>query len=266
MEVIKEISLDDIIEPKESVRTVIILEGLEDLAQSIRMVGLIQPIHVKEVGKKFEVVAGHRRFLACRMAGKHTAKAIILEGSTVNSDQLKLHENYFREDVNPLDEGRWFTKLKADMGWTQAELAKFVNRSDTYVATRMQLLTGSPEVIAALEGGQISVSQARELNLVESDSIRQELLRITIEGGATVSTLRIMRQDYEGRFTPPPEGIPSGDVAGQPSEPVTHKIRCVFCDGDFNINQIYPITACRTCRNGVLSGLAEGKTSGHDKQ
>jgi len=263
-EVIK-ITMDSILEPAEAVRTSITLERLEELSRSIREVGLIQPINVKAHGDKYEIVAGHRRYLASQMVGLVTINAIVLNENTVDCEQLKLHENFFREDISPIDEGRYFIKMKEKMGWNQNEVAKYVNRPVSYVATRMNLLAGCEMVLAALEGGHISVSQAKELNCAENDDIRKELLRIAVENGASVNSLRIMRQDYENRVA----GVMQTDSVeipnALPTEPVRYKIHCPCCDSDHELNNIYPVSVCKQCHYGLLEGFKEALAANDSK-
>lgn len=105
--VFQDISIDDILEPEDQARTVIVLEGLQELADSIKEKGIIEPLVVLKKNSKYEIVVGHRRFLAARMAGLEKLPCIIRAIGVRDADLMKLHENFFREDVNPVDEARF---------------------------------------------------------------------------------------------------------------------------------------------------------------
>lgn len=254
--IIHKVSLDLILEPKNSARTVIALEGLEELSKSICAVGVLQPISVRKSGSKYEIVAGHRRYLASRMAGKADIPAVIISADEMNTDMIRLHENYCREDLNPVDEAKYFQGLKERYGWSVREIAVFISKSESYVVARMQFLGADERVVAALEGGQISISQAREILAAESEKVIGELLRVTIENGATVNSIRVMRQSYESLNAghTPPGG--SSSAAASSYEVEKHLIKCPSCAGAYPVNQIYPISLCKTCYDGLLAGLA----------
>jgi len=256
--VLEEISIDDILEPEDQVRTVIVFEGLQELAASIQEKGIIEPLIVLKKNGKYEIIAGHRRYLAAKIANLKTLPCIVRKMDEKSADLVKLHENFFREDVNPVDEARFFVKLHEKHGLAYNEVARLCSRSDSYVLNRVQLLQSDPRVLSALEAHLINFSQALEIVRAQDEHIRGELLRITVESGATVESLRIMRHDYEKRYnnqdpavtTPPPE-------PGSYSE-VKHLIECPVCNGKYPVNQIYPISVCKTCYDGFLEGLKGG--------
>lgn len=249
------IPIDDILEPEEQIRTVIILEGLQELASSIKERGVVQPLIVLQRGDKYQITDGHRRYLAAKMAGLEAVPCIIRAMDVKEADLVMLHANFFREDVNPVDEAKYFVKLHDRHGLAYNEIARLASRSDSYVFNRVNLLLGPPEVLAALEGGQLNFSQACEISRSPDENIRHELLRVTVESGATVESLRIMRRDYEGRLSNQDPAL-----VGEPPPPghypeVKHLIECPCCHGKYDVKQIYPISICKTCYDGFLKGL-----------
>lgn len=252
---IQSISLDEINEPSKAVRTVISAEGLEDLAKSIAQVGVIQPIVLQKKGSRYEIVAGHRRFLASRMCGKVSVPAIITELKDRDTDLVKLHENYCREDINCVDEAKYFLMLKEKYEWNIHEIATYISKSDSYVVTRLALLGADARVLAALETRQITMSQAREILSAENEKVRYELLRVTIENGATVNSIRMMRQSYESVMGPSVTDSNPSAAGASSYESEKHLIRCPACDGVYPVNSIYPLSVCKTCYDGLLAGL-----------
>jgi len=255
----RDIPIDDLLEPEDQVRTVIVFEGLQDLAESIKIKGVIQPLIVLKKGDKYEITDGHRRYLASKMAGLLSVPCIIRAPDVKDADFIKLHANYFREDVNPVDEGKFFIKLHDKHGLAYNEISKLCSRSDTYVINRVQLLQGDESVLAALEAGQLNFSQACEISRASDKGIRLELLRITVESGATVETLRGMRYDYERRvFNRGPDSAPEICEPGHYPE-VKHLIKCPVCLGAYPVNQLYPISTCKTCYDNFMKALEGGK-------
>lgn len=253
-----DIPIDDIIEPHDQVRTVIVFEGLQELAQDIKQGGLIQPIIVVKTVDKYEILDGHRRYLAAKIAGLEFVPCIVRAMDMKEADLVKLRANFFREDVNPVDEARYFVKLHEKHGLAYNEISKLCSRSDSYVLNRVQLLQCDPKVLAALEGKQINFSQALEISKMPDEDIRNELLRVTIESGATVETLRVMRHDYEKRVSNQDPAL--AHAAPEPGHypEQKHLIKCPVCGGSYPVNQIYPISVCKTCYDGFLEGLKGG--------
>lgn len=252
---IQEISLDLVDEPVAAERTQIVMEGLEAMSASIHEVGVVNPIRVMARGDRYEIESGHRRYLAARMAGLVTIPCIVLTGHGPDPDAVKFHENFFREDVSPVDEGRWFLRLMADKKWSCNDVARFCSRSPGYVTSRMNLVQGDPRVLAALEAGQVNFSQGVEILKAIDDGVRGELLRVAIENGATVSSLRLMRFDFE-RVLRSQSG-PVDHVSPLPESyaQAKHLISCPACHGEYDVRYIYPLSVCKTCYDGLLAGF-----------
>ena len=255
---LKNIPIDNVTEPVDQVRTVIVFEGLQQLAESIKAKGIIQPLVVLRKGDKYEVTDGHRRYLAAKIAGLQTLPCIVRGYNLEEADIIKLHANAFRENVNPVDEGKFFVRVHEKHNLSYGEIAKLYTRSDSYVLARVNLLTGDSRILAALEAGQLNFSQALEIGRAADDNIRLELLRITVESGATVDTLRVMRHDYESRQSSGDSAVVQTSPEGGSYPEMKHLITCPFCVGSYPVNMIYPISACKTCYDNILKKPVEG--------
>ncbi len=108
---IREIQISEIDEPADQVRSYIGSDELTELARSIEKVGVLQPIIVTQKNARYEIVAGHRRFLANLLARKATIPCIIMDPLEVDETEAKIHENLFREDINPADEAQFYQKI-----------------------------------------------------------------------------------------------------------------------------------------------------------
>lgn len=261
---VQEVPLDLIDEPVNAERSQLVMEKLEALADSIREIGVVNPIRLNLRGNRFEIESGHRRFLAARMAKLATVPCIVLGAGDVDQDVARFHENFFREDVNPVDEGRWFLRLAETKKWAVKDIARFCSRSSGYVTSRMNLVQGDARVLAALEAGQVNFSQGVEILRASDEGVRSELLRVAVENGATVSSQQLMRFDYErvnrsASSVAVPGGAPPGTYAEQ-----KHLISCPACHGEYDVRYIYPLSVCKTCYDGLLAGFreAEGRRGG----
>lgn len=260
--ILQEIPVDSIVEAESQIRSVIVLEGLQELAESIKSQGIIEPIIVVKKGDKYEIRAGHRRYLAAKIAGLGTIPCLVRALDVKNADLLMLHENFFREDINPVDEAKFFVKLHDKHNLAYTEIAHLCSRSETYVMNRVRLLECDERILATLEAGQINFSQACEISRAPNESIGLELLRITVESGATVETLRMMRHDYERRLSNQDPALVEAPPAAGHYPDVKHLIICPTCNGSYPVNQMYPLSTCKTCYDGILAGVKEAQ-GGH---
>jgi ParB family transcriptional regulator, chromosome partitioning protein len=196
------VAIKDLVANKEQPRTSFDEAALEELASSIKAKGILQPLLVRTKGKKYEIIAGERRFRAAQMAGLEEVPVIVREFSDQETLEIALIENLQREDLNPLEEARGYKNL-LEFGITQDEAAQAVGKARSTVTNSLRLLTLSPNAQQALEEGTISAGHARALlGIQEPDrdwaldqvlsndlNVRQtEALKKTAEGEARLGT------------------------------------------------------------------------------
>ena len=147
--------------------------SIKELAQTLDKEGLLQPIVIREDGEEYEIIAGERRFRAAQLLGWEKIPAIV---NNMDDDQaafLALIENLQRENLNPIDEAKAYTNLMKLNNLTQAELAKDMGKSQSYVANKLRLLKLTPKVQSYLASGEISARHGRALvGLSERDQSR----------------------------------------------------------------------------------------------
>ncbi len=155
-------------------------EKLEELANSIRKNGIIQPIAVrpnKKQNGKFEIVAGERRWLAAQRAGLHEIPVSILELSDVESLEVAIVENIQRDDLNPIEEAKGYKRLNEEFDYDHESISKLMSKSRSHVSNTLRLLTLPTDVIAMLEEGTLSSGQARPLiGISNASSIAEEIV------------------------------------------------------------------------------------------
>jgi len=150
-------------------------EPLEELADSIRQYGLIQPIVVRKKKSGYEIIAGERRWRAARMAGLTEVPVIVRELDDQKMMEISLIENLQREDLDPVEEARAYRRLMDEYELTQEEIAQRVSKNRATVANSLRLLKLGDVILKYLSDGQLSAGHARALLALEDEDLRNEL-------------------------------------------------------------------------------------------
>ena len=176
-----EIALKDIMPNRFQPREIFDDEALQELAQSIKAHGVIQPIIVRKVGDKYEIIAGERRYRASQLAGKTTIPALVRDIDDKEAAKIALLENLQRKDLTPIEEAKTYqTILKLD-NITQEELAQNLGKSQSAIANKLRLLNLDEEVQTALLNSKISERHARSLLPLNHEKQKQLLHKIMNE-------------------------------------------------------------------------------------
>lgn len=181
--------LDDIIPNRFQPREVFEDNALKELAVSIKEHGVIQPIIVRKIGEKYEIIAGERRYKASTMVGLTQIPAIVKNMDDKESSKVALIENLQRKDLTPIEEARTYQKILDLDSMTQEELAKTMGKSQSAVSNKLRLLTLPEEVQDALLHEEISERHARSLLNLNNPRQQVELLRKIISARMTVRDL-----------------------------------------------------------------------------
>ena len=191
------VSIKDLIRNKLQPRKHFNKEDLEDLTNSIKEQGIIQPIVVrpdKFQEGKYEIVAGERRWLASQNAGLHEVPVVILKIDDVKSLELAIIENVQRQDLNSIEEARGYQKLINDYKYDQEKLCKFIGKSRSYIANSLRLLSLPDEILLTVEQGYLSAGHARALiGLSNSVDISKKIIQKKLSVRQTESLVRQFR-------------------------------------------------------------------------
>ena len=171
MKHVKDIPISQIIAGKND-RTIFDEEGLGKLADSIREHELIQPITVRSAkdGKHFEIIAGERRFRACKLLGWKTIPAIVRDVKDESASAITLAENIARKSLDPIDEARAYQSRIDSFGWSLEDLSKYAGTSTIHIQFRLKLLRLIPEIQKLVRGGNILIGYAQMLADANLDS------------------------------------------------------------------------------------------------
>ncbi len=184
--------------------------GLRELAESIRLYGILQPVVVAERDEEgmYELIAGERRWRAAGMAGLRTIPGLLRSVGQQEKLQLALVENLQRVNLSPVERARAFRRLQTEFGVTQERIAETVGKSRSAVANTMRLLDLSEDALGALAEGRITEGHARAILGVRNAQGRAELLKRVLQEGMSVRTVeRAVRQTTNRAVHPPAEDV-----------------------------------------------------------
>ncbi len=226
---IQDISIDLIDEPKIAIRGNVNDEDIDELAISIKQYGLIQPIVLKKVGDRYEVIAGNRRLIACRRNSMAKVPAIIKEIDERETTILKLHENLLRRDVNPVDEAVFLSRTMKAQNLGVKEIAEMINRSEQYIRTRLDILEYPDYLIEAIGEKQIPLGAAHWLAKITDEKIRFYYTGYAVRGGITINRAIAWYTSWEAgqTYSNPQEIKVSNEETGE--EEVRHTEECIIC-------------------------------------
>ena len=193
------IAINDLIRNKFQPRKNFNKESLEELTNSIRERGVIQPIIVrpeKSSDGKYEIIAGERRWLASQNAGLHEVPVVILNVDDEKSLEFAIVENVQRQDLNPIEEAKGYQKLIDNFNYNQEKLSKFIGKSRSYIANSLRLLSLPDEVLLFVEQGHLSAGHARSLIGLQSSA---ELAKKIIQKKLSVRQAEILARQFRNR-------------------------------------------------------------------
>jgi len=175
------IAIKDIVRNKFQPRKIFEKDTLEELTNSIKEQGVIQPIVVRpdKFSKgKYEIVAGERRWLASQNAGLHEVPVVVLNIDDVKSLEFAIVENVQRQDLNSIEEARGYQRLIDEFNYNQEKLSQFIGKSRSYIANTLRLLSLPDEVLLMVEQGNLSAGHARSLiGLTNSVDIAKKIVQ-----------------------------------------------------------------------------------------
>ncbi len=231
---VKEIPIGDIDPNEAQPRRAFSEESLNQLAQSIREAGVLQPILVVETGSRYRIVAGERRWRAARMAGLLTVPCLLKDMDRRQQMEAALIENLQREDLNPMEEAAAVRALMQQCGYTQEAAAKRLGKSRPAIANLLRLLSLPQEVTEMVRKGTLSAGHARVLAGLEEEGRQIDLARQAVLSALSVRQL-------EQLAAKPPEA-PAVKPRPKPLSPELHELQ----------NRILETLGVRTTFTGSL--------------
>ena len=193
------ISINDLTRNQFQPRKNFSKESLEELANSIRERGVIQPIIVrpnKSLEGKYEIIAGERRWLASQNAGLHEIPVVILNVEDVKSLEFSIIENVQRQDLDPIEEARGYQRLIDDFNYNHDKLSKFIGKSRSYIANSLRLLSLQEEILLMVEQRNLSAGHARTLIGLQNSV---ELAKKIIQKKLSVRQAEVLARQFKNK-------------------------------------------------------------------
>jgi ParB family chromosome partitioning protein len=194
------IAVDQIRPSHQQVRTRFDAEPLGELAESIRLHGVLQPLLVRKLADGFELIAGERRWRAARLAGLSAVPAVVRSDAS-NDEQLVLGliENLQRADLDPIEEARGLRRLTDEFGLTHDEVAQRIGKHRVSVTQSLRLLAGCPAIQSAVGAGVISAGHARALIALEGQAPQEHGLKVVVDRHLSVRQTENWVRTYRPR-------------------------------------------------------------------
>ena len=247
MENIKLINAAQITDPHFPMRSEVDQGAIWQLAESIKREGLINPITVRPQGDKYEVVAGHRRFIACKLAGVIDIQCVVRDLNDEQAFEIMAHENLERQDVDPVDEALFLGRVIGEDESKVRGVAEKLNRSEQWVHDRLDILTYPEYLIRALKEGKIKLGVAKWLGRITDETYREMFVNNAIRDGMPVWQAEYYHAQWAGgvfkkgeEILPPPEGA-------NPSAAAKARAKCERCGGiaeDPNLRNVFIHVEC----------------------
>jgi len=200
------ISISDIIRNKYQPRRIFDQENLDELTNSIKQRGIIQPIIVRQSNQdqsKYEIIAGERRWLAAQKAGLHDVPVVITEADDLKSLEFAIVENVQRHDLNAVEEAQGYQRLIDDFSYDQEKVAKFIGKSRSYIANCLRLLTLSENILKLIENKKLTPGHAKILvGLDNADFVANKILEKNLsvrQSENLVKIFKIKKQSYQNK-------------------------------------------------------------------
>lgn len=253
------VNLGDLELPSFQAHRNILPEDIQDIAESIKKIGVIEPLIIRKTDDVFEIVAGCVRYHAARLAGLKAVPCINMSLDPKAAEILKLHENVKRIPLNHIDQGHTFLMMIETFKMTEKDISEVSGMSISYISQHISLVRLGNELTDAVNDGSISFSHARELMRVDDPIERKRLLSFVKNDGATIQVLQRWVQEYLKNSTPEPS---SEHISKSPSsfhnDPYLSR-SCESCGKSVEISIIRNVFYCPDCHLAIKTAISEEK-------
>jgi len=250
-----ELELDKILVDANAIRQDMDEDKLRELQASISKRGLLSPLVVKPEGDEYRLIAGLRRYLAVSNLGWKKVPAVVWEGDEYNSSIAQLEENIIREDVTPLEEGRYFKYLMQTYGLTIKAIAEDIHKSRDYVEERIRLTETDEYLQRAIQERLLNFSQAHLLSEVKDTSLRRGLMEQAIKEGLSVEQLKGLISTYANPDQNRTVYTVQPSQEGDNTAPRHFVYTCPFCGQEHEqIDSIF-LQVCPQCYANLIEEL-----------
>jgi ParB family chromosome partitioning protein len=255
-EALEYLDIEKVDPPIDAARDLIDPEKVRELAESIRSQGLLQPILVRPLNGRYEVVAGHRRYLAHRLIGEVKIKSLVREMTDEEVEVIRAIENDQREDLNPIEKAKGYKRLRDKFGMSQEQIAQKMGRSRETVIRFLKLLKIPEEFQKAVARGKLSIGVALCLDAIDDESFKKYYFTAAVENGVTLEVAQAWVSEYLKTRSGGVEGLGGGGPGGAPiQEPLPIYQTCICCVGPVEVSKVHYVPVCPECESQVRGAL-----------
>ncbi|MBA7607725.1 Nucleoid occlusion protein [subsurface metagenome] len=256
---LRHINLSDLDLPEFEAHKNIDENNLREISESIKKIGIIEPLIVRKNNKRFEIVAGCIRYRAASLAGLKAAPCIIMSIDDSSAEIIKIHENLKRISLDHIDQGNTFIMLREKFNMTEEGISNIVGKSISYISNHINLVSQDKELAANVKSGLITFSQARELLQLSHIPTRRYYQKYCEREGATVQILRQWIKEYKDR-----QAINLKSDSSSTSTPIHYEQhsdlrKCEACDKPTNITEIRQVFYCPACHTALKQAIFDEK-------
>jgi len=254
------INLGELDLPSFQAHSKILPANINELSESIKSIGVLEPLLVKKNEDRFEIIAGCLRYQAAHLAGLKAVPCIVMQLGSRESEVVKLHENIKRVPLDHIDQASTFVMMIEEFNMTEQQISDSVGKSIAYISQHISLFKFDETLVSEVKEGNLSFSQARELMRVDDKAHRNDLLHYCKDDGASVQVLHSWVQDY---LRKPPTAFPEESISEnsdfQTPPPDITRV-CEACDVNVPISHIRQVFYCPKCHNAIKTAISEEKS------
>jgi ParB family chromosome partitioning protein len=244
--------------PKEPMRFENDMEKIDELAQSIRRIGLINPITVNPKGHRYEIIAGNRRYWACRKIGMKTILCRIWVHESNIPKAVQITENIQRVSTTPLEEAQAIQKLLEENEYTQKQVANMLGKSEAWISQRLEIQNWEPQLYEAVKNHIVPYSLAREIHTVKNESLKNELIEKALYENLTIECVKAYVKAQEtvdaSNTADQKEDVSNQKTILEKAIEATRKGKCECCGRTPGIVALSYIAICQECIRIMLEG------------
>lgn len=256
---IQYVNLADLTLPEFQSHQEVPREDIQELSDSIKSIGIIEPLIIRDIPEGKEIVAGCLRYHAALLAGLKAVPCINMSLDPKQAEVLKLHENVKRIPLDHVDQGHTFIMMMETFRMTELQISECIGKSIAYISQHISLVKVDNELTKAVKLGIISFSQARELMRVDDTSERMRFLSYCQNDGATVEVLKRWIQDYlRDSVDKPSSRANLPEFTYGKSDPNIYR-NCEACDKSVDIKDIRHVFFCPSCDKAIKFAISEEK-------
>ena len=255
-EIVK-IPITSLTPPLTDVRFSTDFEADRELVESIKSLGVLLPLLVRRHGKKYEIIAGHRRYKASIQAALPMVPCVILAASDIDSEKIKLHENLHRLPLGHVEQGLTFQNLRDNFSLSELEISILVGKSVPFISQHLSLIRADPALVKDVNDGKISFSVARELLKCSHDEDLDYLREWSGRDGSSVDVVRSWVTEANARRSISPDPSPPSGPPPTPPPSSVPTFICQACDQTLPIRELTAVRLCAGCNQAIFTAIRE---------